>query len=342
MMEHFSLKSGYGESDVVDFMKVLHEYDFQTGFFQPFDFTLTTSWGEAAEKAKLASPRRYILLEGENIVGLFQGLVYRKFFYKSMRAGSTSGNGIRLHPQISISTTRFFVNKILDQERLDSFSMFAPNGLGMSVFTEKPNYTLQIRLDMDMDMDKILLKMGKKTRNRVRKAKKLGVLVSFSRSNSALKEAYHVISLASSLRSFSIPSWHYTTKLHECFHNGGCESIIALSYGKSDTATSVAHLIGFDKKLVLWQAGSTEEGYKSNAGSLIQAKAVEWAKEHGYLIYDMGGTDPYDPVYAGIHMFKSGFGGNLVTNKLVEKHALYVPLLKVAFDSLKNVRTRLP
>jgi len=340
MMGHFSLKSGYGESDVLDFMKVLHEYDFRMGFFQPFDFTLTTAWGEAAEKAKLASPRRYMLLEDENIVGLFQGLVYRKFFYKGMRAGSTSGNGILLHPQISISATRFFINKILDQERLDSFSMFAPNRVGISGFIEKPNYTLHIRLDMDMD--KVFLKMDKKTRNRVRKAEKLGVSVSFSRAISALKEAYHVIGLASSLRSFSIPSWQYTTKLHECFQKVGCESIIALSYGKSDVVTSVAHLIGFDKKLVLWQAGSTEEGYNSNAGSLIQAKAVEWAKQHGYLLYDMGGTDPDDPVYAGIHMFKSGFGGNLVTNKLIEKNAFYIPLLKGAINSLKNVRARLP
>lgn len=323
-MEQFSIRSSYSENDVHDFMKAFRNLS-EVDELKPFDFTLTTFWGEVAVRAGFASERRYVLLKNGSPVGLFQGLVQRKLFYKSIRAGSTSGNGIVVLPGFSKSDMRFFILKILDRERFSDLAIFAPFSLDLPGFVEKLNYTFYITLTLELD--EIFQNMDKKTRNRVRKAEKEGVQVDFADSSEALKKAYNVISLASDESIYSIPPWSYTMQLHECFKRQGCCSVVALSHGKdSEKVISAAHLIGFDKKLVLWQAGSTEEGYKLNAGSLVQAEIIKWGKDHGDLIYDMGGTNPTESVYSGIHRFKSGFGGSLETNNLLQRRAFYVPV----------------
>ena len=335
-MEHFSIKSGYGEKDVEDFINAFHD----VGEFKPFDFTLTTFWGEAASKAAFASERRYVLLKDGDPIGVFQGLVEKKLFYKNIRAGSTSGNGIAVLPGFSKDIMCFFLQEILKRERFSDYSIFTPFSLNLRNFLEKLHYTLYI--DLTLEMDKIFQNMDKKTRNRVRKAEKLGVAVDFDDSLDALKKAYNVISLTSTERLFSTPPWSYTVSLHESFKRDGCHSIVASSYGENGDVASAAHLIGFDRKMVLWQAGSTEEGYKLNAGSFVQAEVIKWSKGHGYLIYDMGGTNPKESIYAGIHRFKSGFGGSLVTNTHLQRRAFYVPLAARIHRSIRGFGLKLP
>ena len=323
-----TVKSGYDEDIVTDFMKVYHEDYSGIDHFQPFDFTLTTFWGEAAERAGLATPRRYIFFKDGNLVGLFQGLVRKIIFYKGLRAGSTSGNGLAVLSNVSMKELRLFLQKVLKQERCSSFSVFTPGSKGIQGFSKRANYTFYIQLDHSLD--KIWRLMKKKTRNRVRKAEKLGVIVDFSISTESLVKAYRVISSTLEERQVSSPSRRWNAKLHECFQGQGCESVIASARIGDDDVVSAAHLIGFDNKLVLWQAGSTKKGYKANAGSLVQAKIIEWAKGHGYLIYDMGGTNPHVNVYAGIHRFKSGFGGDLFINTVLERSPFYVRALRSA------------
>lgn len=338
-MTQLRIESGYDENDVKDFIKIFHNLSEQDSF-QPFDFTLTTFWGEAAVKSGFASERRYVLLKNEDPIGLFQGLVQKRAFYKSMRAGSTSGNGIMVLPGFSNDDMGFFIARILERERFSDLAIFAPSSLHISHFVARFNYTLYINLDLNLS--DIFRNMDKKTRNRVRRAEKEGVQVEFSDSSEAFMEAYKVISLASEDDTYSIPPLPWIMQLHECFRREGCCSVVALSYGKdSRKLISAAHLIGFNKKLVLWQAGSTKEGYKLNAGSLVQAEIIKWAKDHGNLIYDMGGTNPNESVYSGIHRFKSGFGGSLITNKLLLKRAFYVPTAASIYRALLKLGVRI-
>lgn len=330
----YCITYGYDQKDVVNFMKVFHEYDSKTGSFRPFDFTLTTFWGEAAENAGYASTRKYGLWENGNLIGLFQGLIRKKLFYKSLVAGSTSGNGIAMVPDFSSGMIRLFLLKILKREKPSAFSIFSPISLNLSSFSERANYTLYINLDLGVE--EIFQNMRKKTRNRVKKARKSGVTVDFSNSIKDLREAYNVIYSTSTLRSIPALPWRYIVKLHDCFQGNGCKSMVALGYVQGETVLSAAHLIGFDKKLVLWQAGSTEKGYKLNVGSLLQAEVIEHSKNLGYLIYDMGGTDPKNPIYAGIHRFKSGFGGSLIANIVIQKNAFYIPFVLRAYNLFKS------
>jgi hypothetical protein len=334
-LEQFSVRPDYDENDVNDFIQLFHKLS-ETSEFKPFDFTLTTFWGEAAVRAGFASRRTYTLLENGNPIGLFQGLVQRKFVYKKVRAGSTSGNGIAVLPGYSENVMQFFLSRILKSEKFSDVVVFAPPSLSVPNFLEKRNYTFYVRLELEFD--EIFRGMDRKTRNRVRKAEKEGVRVEFADSMEALRKAYDVINMASDENAYSVPPWSYTVQLHECFKQRNCRSVVALGFGKgSEKVISAAHLISFDKKLVLWQAGSTEEGYGLNAGSLVQAQIIKWGKDNGDLIYDMGGTNPVENMYAGIHRFKSGFGGRLVTNKLLRKSAFYVPAATRIYRTLRKI-----
>jgi hypothetical protein len=71
---------GYSSVDISCFF---NEYksvstDSNHGEFAPFDLTLTTAWGEAG----WALPRKYALLDDNNLVRLFQGLV--QIFFTSL------------------------------------------------------------------------------------------------------------------------------------------------------------------------------------------------------------------------------------------------------------------
>jgi hypothetical protein len=338
MVSQYRIQSEFDQEDMRTFLDVFHETSSNEGVFQPLDFTLTTSWREAAEKASYASAIRYIMYKNGKPVGLFQGLVQKKLFYKSLLAGSTSGNGIAMLKGSSLNLMKHFLLQILKREKFSAVSIFVPTPASIPGFSEKANYTLYIHLNRDID--ELFKKMEKKTRNRVRKARKLGVTVDFSTSQKALREAYNVIHHTSAMKSISAFPWRYTVRLHECFQGNGCESMIALGYAGGEAVQSAAHLIGFDKKIILWQAGSTEKGYKLNVGSLLQAEIMEHSKNSGYLIYDMGGTDPNDPIYAGIHRFKSGFGGSLIANQIVSRNAFYVPIFRRAYSLFMNERLR--
>jgi len=225
--------------------------------------------------------------------------------------------------------------KILKRERFSDSFIFTPFSLELPGFIQKDNYTFYVNLEHAFD--DIMRNMEKKTRNRVHKAEKLGVVVNFDGSLDALNKAYKVINLASTERFFTTPPWPYTAQLHECFNHPSCCSTVALSHDKDGEVVSAAHLIGFDRKMVLWQAGSTSLGYKLNAGSLVQAEIIKWSQDHGYLIYDMGGTNPIETIYSGIHRFKSGCGGRLVTNKLLQKRAFYAPVASRVDRVIRNV-----
>jgi lipid II:glycine glycyltransferase (peptidoglycan interpeptide bridge formation enzyme) len=178
--------------------------------------------------------------------------------------------------------------------------------------------------------------MRKNTRWAIEKAQKNHVNIDVLHSTRALRQTYELVAANSRQKGFLIPSLKWLENIHDQFSNcGDSVSVLASSEGN---LLSAAYFLGYDGKINWIMAGSTSAGNRKQAGSLVQMRIIEWAKTLGYGIYDMGGTDPSKPIYAGIHAFKSGFGGELVSNVRLTKKSLFQPLVVKLYTIYRRLK----
>jgi len=315
---------GYGKAVENSVKNSFHDFYEQKQSFYSFDFPLAIEWGEAGRVQKYASEQlRYALFDGEKPIGLFQGLVNRKFLISTLAAGSTSGNGIIVYPTYGKRALAFFVSAILKKEGFSTTSIFVPSYVTLPGFSVKKNYTYHI--DLAEPMENILSRMTKECRWAIRKAEKSQVKVEISDSEDLLEEAYSIVAHTANAKNVGAPSLDWIRELHAKFSTCG-HSISAIAR-HGCTPVSAGYFLGYDGKLSWFIGGSKSEGYKLQAGNVVQMKVIEWAKKHGYRIYDMGGTHPIDIRYSKIHKFKSGFGGCLASNYVLCRNEFYWPFL---------------
>jgi hypothetical protein len=330
---------GYTKRDL-DYLDSLHRTQGLTK--QPAnepDFPLALEWGEAWSKAREGTFSRYRLVKDGGVIGLFQGLVRRNYFYSYMTAGATSGYGLAIVTDDLERDSAIFLKDILmKQNALSNFSIFAKCPIKLPGLTIKQKYTFYI--DLTKPLEQITDSMDKSTRWAIRKARNNQVRVEISAGRDALRDAYEMVSAVSRRRDFLIPRFTWIATVRGEFgESADCVAVLASFNGE---LVSAAYFLGYKGKINWLFSGSTPTGYKMQAGSLVQMKIIEWAKSSGYKVYDMGGTDLYDPQKAGIHAFKSGFGGSLASNFLVEKKTwLHPTALKLyaiyrKFDGYKN------
>ena len=93
---------------------------------------------------------------------------------------------------------------------------------------------------------------------------------------------------------------------------------------------SAAFSIGFGKRLTYLHGGSSRERKEVMAPYLLHWEIMRWAKQNGYLEYDMGGID--EVRWPGLTRFKIGFGGR------VEE---FSPAYELPFDKAKYAAYRL-
>jgi len=296
------------------------------------DITLSKEWGEAAE---LAGSRafRYTLFENKEPAAIFQATLRRRLVISDLTAGSTIGNGLAAVPGLDPQIVDWFVTQALRRQGFSRCRIFLPDEFSVSGLTTRPHYTTLI--DLRPPFERLLANMEHEARKSVARAKRSGVVVQISDSDRSLEEAYKMVSETQERKLLLLPPMAYHRSLHRCFGTND-NSIVALGYIGRD-CVSALHLLGYDQKFHIWQGGSTQLGYKSNATSLVIVESMRWAREQGYLIYDLGGTHPSDPVYAGIHMFKMSFGGALWTNAVWTSQKPYIGLIKPLYIQMAKL-----
>lgn len=332
----YTIENGYDKKHLETFMVPWHAQEASRERYRKFDFTLTTEWGDAWSDAGEGSTCKYRLVRDGRVTGVFQGLIRSKYFYSYMRAGSTSGNGLAIVTDDPERDSGIFLREILCREkRLSDYSIYAECAPLLAGVTVKPHHTFHI--DLTKSLEEIFLSMHKNTRRDIRKARKRHVEVEVSRSTIALKETYALTASVSVEKGFLLPRLKWLECIHKQFSNcGDSISVLASCNGQ---LVSAGYFLGYDRKMNWIIGGSTSTGYKTDAGTLVQAKIIEWAKAIGYTVYDMGGTNPSDPTYAGIHAFKSNFGGKLVSNDLLRKKTLVGPLVSKLYTSYHSIRS---
>lgn len=272
------------------------------------DFSLYLVWGQAAESSLYGRAIRSMATRNNKPIALAQGILRRRYGVSKLQCGSTSGAGVAWSPgeeQAAIDCLQSLVNR----SRPALTQVFSPTVLSMTGFSWENAYTFQV--DLRRPLSQIHDAMTPEARRKVRRAQRKGITAEARRDESSLREAYELISDSARERGYPDLPRDYSLSLHRAFDHGGSQGcVIASSKGR---AVSAATFLGTRDKVIWWKGGSTQEGYETSAGNLVQHTAIAWLKQAGVSTYDLGGTSPHKAEYAGIHQFKSSLGGILVT-----------------------------
>ena len=202
----------------------------------------------------------------------------------------------------------------------------------------QPSRTVKIPLASD---DEMLKQMHQKTRYNVRLAIRRGVDVEIKQSNDkvALRQFYELLTDTSNRNEFSIHSYEYYEEFLTAF--GDDAFFVFASWEGNLSAVVIAASFG-DEAVYMYGASSTEHR-AHGAAFLLQFEAMKWARDRGCTTYDLWGIPKVDPQslraddnnsiagskgddWRGIHRFKTGFGGDIVTYpETLERR--YVPVL---------------
>jgi lipid II:glycine glycyltransferase (peptidoglycan interpeptide bridge formation enzyme) len=189
----------------------------------------------------------------------------------------------------------------------------------------QPSRTVKVPL---ADDDAILKQMHQKTRYNVRLAIRRGVDVEVKASDDkvALRQFYDLMVDTSNRNEFSIHSYEYYDEFLNVF--GDDAFFVFASWEGNLSAVVIAAAFG-DEAVYMYGASSTVHR-AHGAAFLLQFEAMKWARDRGCKTYDLWGIPPVDPEslraednssiagskgddWRGIHRFKTGFGGDIVS-----------------------------
>ena len=201
-----------------------------------------------------------------------------------------------------------------------------------------------IIVDISGSEEEILSRMKQKTRYNIRLAEKKEVTV---RAWDDLESFHKMMLVTSSRDGFGVHSFEYYKRAYELMHpKQMCEILLAEYDGKPLAALFVARN---GKHAYYLYGASTEEERNRMPAYLLQWEAMEWAKSHGCIEYDLWGVPDEDEATLesnfekrnddlwGVYRFKRGFGGEL-KRAIQSMDRVYNPLLYWAYLNFMGSR----
>ncbi len=172
---------------------------------------------------------------------------------------------------------------------------------------------LTLQLDLTQSEEELLAGMRKNTRYEVRRAEKLGVEVRQSEDPNDIQAFYDQQLEVAKRHNFVPFSYQF---LHEQFITFARDHQVKLfhSYHEGKLLAS-AFIIFYHQEAVYHYGVSTAANEKLPGSYACQWAAIRWAKENGGLKYNFWGIAPQDQTehrFAGVSLFKRGFGGEEV------------------------------
>lgn len=269
-------------------------------------FALDPAWAHAAENSGYAEPRWMALGRSGSVRAVTLGLIRRRAGLSKAVCGSNGGVGIIA---VNPAEGAELLTAVRRQWRPSILEAFAPSPIPDPAISWEASHTIHI--DLRPPIAEIQATFDKRNRSGFRKAVREGVTAECVSSSSALDNAFEMVEVTASVKGFRLPPRDYLRSIHSAYRRSGLSEIVIARRGSELLA--VVHLIGARGVASWWKGGASSTGYRLNAPLVAQWRAIEVAKERGFKTYDLGGTHPSDPAYAGIHRFKSSFGGKLIT-----------------------------
>lgn len=202
---------------------------------------------------------------------------------------------------------------------------------------------LTLQLDLSQSEDELLSQMRKNHRSAIRKAEKLGISVTKTADPDEIQEFYnHQLELAQK-HGFVPFSYEF---LHEQFQAfTGDDQVLLFHAKQGDDLLASAFIIFYNGEAVYHYGISTDANAKLPGSYACQWAAIKEAKQRGCSRYNFWGIAPADAQnhrFAGVTLFKRGFGGEEVEYL----HAHDIPMsfkyyLTAAFEFVRKKMRRL-
>ena len=188
-----------------------------------------------------------------------------------------------------------------------------------------------ILLDLAPDEATLLAHMKEKWRYNLRLAERKEVKVREARTREDVHAWYALMQTTSERDHFGIHTLDYYLHAWSTFFPRQQARLFLAEYGGQVLAGIFVAL--FARQAIYLFGASGDEHRNLMPNYLLQWEAIRWAKQQGATRYDFGGiaaTDNENDPLAGIHRFKSGWGGKVVRFVGCYEH-IYRPLeMKIA------------
>ncbi len=179
-----------------------------------------------------------------------------------------------------------------------------------------------VMVDLTSSEDEMLAKMRRQTRYEVRRADKLGIVVTHDNSEKIFEEFHQVQAETAKRQNFVPPSLKTLMAEREAFGNNATIYIAKTAEGEE-----IAYGLVIRDCLEgdYYEAASTPLNRKMPGAYALLWQAMKDLKKDGYKRFNLWGIAPPDQPnhrYAGVTTFKTGFGGEVV--EYVPAHDLVI------------------
>lgn len=202
---------------------------------------------------------------------------------------------------------------------------------------------LTLQLDLTLSLEEILKQMRKNHRNLIKRAERDGITTEVSTNPEFVKEFDHWQQYLAKKHNFVPFSFEYLDKQFKTFASDGQAYFVSSYLG--DKLLASAYLIIYNQEAVYHYGISTPENDKLPGSLATQWRAIGLAKELGCKKYNFWGVAPdgdKNHRFAGVSMFKRGFGGEEV--HYLPAHDIVVSpmyFFTKIFESIRKVRRKL-
>ena len=177
-------------------------------------------------------------------------------------------------------------------------------------------YFSTILVDLSPSSDAIMASFDQKGRNAIRRAKREGATVKqVDPTDENCTIFYNLLSETAS-NSFTIRSYDYFRQFWQSYADAAIGQLFFTYY--QDRVVAAAFAITFGQKSLYKDGASIRQKTVYGASHLLQWHVMQWAKEKGSVVHDLGGCPPSDRIkdpthpWYGVGLFKLGFSKNVV------------------------------
>ncbi|MDX2163291.1 MAG: peptidoglycan bridge formation glycyltransferase FemA/FemB family protein [bacterium] len=223
------------------------------------------------------------------------------------------GTGIPGQPDEQPDTVGGAVKALLHQRRWQ----FSP---------DQVQFRNTLVIDLARSTDQLLAAMSQNTRRKVRAAEREGVTIRVG-SAADLPLLYDLYRVTGERDHFLIRPFSYYELAWKTFMEAGLAHPLIAE--KDGVPIAMVILFHFGATCWYFYGASSNQHRDAMPNYLLQWHAMQWAKAHGYTLYDLWGApntfDETDSMW-GVFMFKQGFRGQVVRHIGAWDYAPYPPL----------------